>query len=174
MNQPKDRAALADVCNAHGVKNAVEVGTDRAAFAVAFLERFAGWKLFCIDPWTEYDHMPFDREADYLTAVMRLAPFVDRVRIIRATSEGGRDALRSMGIRPEFVYIDGDHKRDAVANDLTMWWELLAPRGILAGHDYLPRGNRVRDTVDAFAASNRLAIHTTRDSPPSWYTFKGA
>lgn len=44
------------------------------------------------------------------------------------------------------VFIDGEHSPVAVMADLISWWPLVAPGGILAGHDYV---NEVRETVDA-------------------------
>lgn len=35
----------------------------------------------------------------------------------------------------QFVFIDGDHNRDAVAADIAAWRPKIAPEGCLAGHD---------------------------------------
>lgn len=55
--------------------------------------------------------------------------------------------------RPEFVFIDGDHRYNAVYQDLCDWWDLLAPGGHLAGHDYLDHKHcpEVKPAVDDWA-----------------------
>ena len=36
----------------------------------------------------------------------------------------------------DFVFIDGDHKYDAVCEDIRAWLPKVKPGGLLAGHDY--------------------------------------
>ena len=36
----------------------------------------------------------------------------------------------------DFVYIDADHRYEAVLNDMHCWWNKVKPGGILGGHDY--------------------------------------
>ncbi len=36
----------------------------------------------------------------------------------------------------DFVFVDGDHRRESVLADLGAWWPKVRPGGTLAGHDY--------------------------------------
>jgi predicted O-methyltransferase YrrM len=40
--------------------------------------------------------------------------------------------------RPLFVFVDGDHRYEAVCRDIRNYYPLLAPGGIIAFHDWLP------------------------------------
>jgi predicted O-methyltransferase YrrM len=40
-------------------------------------------------------------------------------------------------IVPDMVFIDGSHLYDDVKRDITYWWQRLAPKGLLCGHDYI-------------------------------------
>jgi len=82
----KTRREFADLCNARGIVRAIEVGTDRGLFAESFLNRWDGEILVCVDNWTPYHEMPYDRTADLLMAVTLLAPFRTRIKIARGES----------------------------------------------------------------------------------------
>jgi ubiquinone/menaquinone biosynthesis C-methylase UbiE/predicted O-methyltransferase YrrM/glycosyltransferase involved in cell wall biosynthesis len=53
-------------------------------------------------------------------AAARLAPLFERNRL------------------PEFIFIDGDHSYEGVHRDISAYYPLLAPGGIMMFHDYLP------------------------------------
>lgn len=169
------RAQFADLCNTRGIQRAVEVGTDRGFFAAPFLERWRGEVLVCVDPWAPYPGMPFDRQADLMMATLLLAPFRERVRMVRLS---GRDAAALLADSPfhspGFVYIDAAHDEASVREDLATWWPLVVPGGILAGHDYMPEAVGVRSAVDAFVAAQGLDLHLTDDltESRSWWIVK--
>jgi hypothetical protein len=56
------------------------------------------------------------------------------------------------------VFLDGSHDGASVAADLEAWSTRLAPTGILAGHDYAPKYDGLRDAVDAFAARHSHVV----------------
>lgn len=45
-------------------------------------------------------------------------------------------ATATIAHTPDFVFIDGSHDEDSVRRDVTRWHPQVAPRGIMAGHDY--------------------------------------
>ena len=49
------------------------------------------------------------------------------------------DILPNLDKQFDFIYIDGAHDYDSVKQDIELALPLLKPRGILAGHDYLPQ-----------------------------------
>jgi hypothetical protein len=63
----------------------------------------------------------------------------ERVRPIRATSVKAWSVLVDElppGRGVDLVFVDGDHRREAVAHDIAIYRELVRAGGILAGHDY--------------------------------------
>ena len=163
------------LCNARGLMfgRAVEIGTDRGEFATAFLDTWRGGTLYCVDPWQAYKDETIvheDRDADYRTALLRLAPYGWRARILRMTS---MEAIRRTKSPVVFVYIDGDHATESVVNDCRAWWRRLEGNGILAGHDV--RSPSVKAGVRKFARGidrQRIWRTTCPLGAPSWYLYK--
>lgn len=163
----KSRSEFAVLCNSRRLHLAVEVGTDCGDFACQFLSQWNGHRLWCVDPYEPYQHMNYDRISDLMFAVVRLAPYVPRVKIYRAPSvEAARKVNAPIPIG--FVYIDGAHDPDSIAADIDAWWPRVASGGILAGHDF--DSQVVRKAVESFAQG--MTINVTQDSPPSWYVEK--
>lgn len=171
------------LCDWRGLSRAVEVGTDRGAFARTFLDRWHGHTLWCIDPYAVYPEMPWDRTPDLMCASRLLAGEPDRVRIVRTTGAAFLESVEGEKVRSvdptadrfevEFVYIDGAHDYESVKADLAAWWDALSWRGILAGHDYHPALPGVVQAVNEFAAHHDLAVYVTSDDQfPSWYVYK--
>ncbi len=52
---------------------------------------------------------------------------------VQLNNEFSRD-----GILPELIFVDGDHTYEGIYNDITNYYPLLAPGGIMLFHDYLP------------------------------------
>jgi hypothetical protein len=77
--------------------------------------------------------------------------------------------LSLRGVRAELIYLDGSHEEEDVAADLTNYWDLLAPGGILFGDDYSWTG--VQMAVDRFAGHQRL---TTEHLADKWLLQKPA
>ena len=142
------RNDLAHLLNAKGLLGqAVEIGTHRGAYAGQLLERWQGQTLWCVDPWgippgcesqmKFYDPGGRTREDDY-KEVQRLARKHPRLRPLRAVSAVAVETFTDGTL--DFVFVDGDHRRQAVADDLRLWWPKLRPGGILAGHDIVMLG----------------------------------
>lgn len=179
--------------------NAVEVGTHRGEFAHTLLHNWPG-HLTCVDPWSIPDGygdqarlLPslggngFDRWADYRECRDRLNGFGDRVsyRVLTSVEAAPHFVDESL----DFVYVDGDHRKEQVALDLELWWPKLKPGGVLAGHDYVTLndptgypGIGVREAVDEFVqfrnvpgTYEQLTVFVVReftDQPWSWYLVK--
>lgn len=167
------RHDFALLCNARGYKDAVEIGTDQGVFARQFLDRFNGHWLLCVDPYRPHHEFPYDRTIDAMVAVQALAPHLGRFRFVRMKSIEAVPVVRSF-VSPEFVYIDGSHEEDDVTADLTAWWDVLPPHGMIAGHDYDPAHPGVVAAVDRFARERDCVVRLTQetDFPPSWYIYR--
>lgn len=158
------RADFAALCDAKGLKTAIEIGTDRGVFAREFLDRWHGEMLYCVDPYVAYPEMQWDRSGDLMLAVAHLTPHAPRVRFIMATSvraagyfENGEPLPTHVG----FIYIDGSHHREEVSKDLAVWWPRLLPGGVFAGDDFQMAS--VRNAVTDFAQEQGLPISLISD-----------
>lgn len=165
------RSQFGDLCNRHHLLGrAVEVGVDKAAFAVQFLKSWKGNRMNLIDPWAPLPECPEivrERESDYQLALAALAPFNWRVEIRRCTSE---EAARQCTAPLSFVHLDANKSQTAA--DIALWWPHIVHGGILAGHDVGPEYPEVLRAVREFACKESLTVYLTRDVPKAWYCYK--
>lgn len=171
------RGHFADLCNRRRLlRHAVEIGTERAAFATTFLETWKGDKLLCIDPWQNelpgYPEMHWDRAPDLHIAMNALARHNWRVQVFRGTSE---EVIRKkiVGWPIDFLYIDGNHEYDYVRQDIELFWPHVAENGIMAGHDYDVKLEGVVRAVNEFAEQHNVNVYLTHEPRfKSWYVHK--
>lgn len=174
------RMRLADLCNALGITDAVEIGTHQGFFAREFMERFNG-SIVLVDPWDTcekglnglfYPYFSAEtttREADMEIAISKMAKFGSRVVFVRSTGDEALQHFRDESVG--FVYIDGLHDYESVYNDIWKWWEKVSPGGVLAGHDYFEDLPDVIKAVDDFLSlcQPEMSLSITSDYPPSWW-----
>lgn len=171
------RRDLCGLFRSMGYTRGVEVGVWSGRFSKVLCESIPGLELTCVDPWqsyAEYREPKNDQsllDAAYLEACERLIPF--RCTVMRMTSV---DAARLVPDRSvDFVYIDGNHTREFVLQDLAAWTPKVRCGGIVAGHDYhlLPRQPfiQVREAVDAFASDHGIepVFVLAADKSPSYF-----
>jgi hypothetical protein len=124
-----------------------------------------------VDPWTEYQvHSQARCDRRYAAAVERLAPY--NVSIVKKTSlEASLDVADGS---LDFVYIDGDHRFDAVMLDILLWEPKVRVGGIVAGHDWYAfwQSGVVQAVLAYTAAHNIGAWYITKDREPSWLWVK--
>jgi predicted O-methyltransferase YrrM len=175
----KRRQDISQLLNSLGlIGEAVEVGTHVGWFAAAFLRGWKGRMLHCIDPWItnmpDYADMVNDRpdrEADMRAAIKTLSRFPGRTNIIRATSEDASKQFDDKSL--DCVYIDGNHGRKYVEQDIDLWLPKLHAGGVLSGHDFSGVWESEIKPVVV-----RAAIHLDADLfvipafDSSWYLFK--
>lgn len=180
------RDQLPDLLNAMGLYgHGVEVGTDLGYYAERLLNQWHGTTLTCVDPWchmpdyhdiTNRDDAGF--EGVYKSVCAKFKPFGRKSVILRTTS------LEAAGRFPDryfdFVYLDANHSRQAVTEDLNLWYPKVKPGGILAGHDYVPDGVHnnsefgVQSAVNEFQAEYNLGrCYLTDEFYSSWLFFVG-
>ena len=147
-------------------KLVVEVGSWKGASAAHMAKLMKvhceqGAKLICIDTWLgspEHFLAPFLGEDPdwrgslrmkngypqlYYTFLCNMVrQKVDDVVIpLPQPSINGALILRELGLRPDVVYIDGDHEYGSVLADLRAFWPLLSDDGILIGDDFIGHDN---------------------------------
>lgn len=115
----------------------VEVGVCQGIFSEWILQHWHGPLLYLVDPWTDlpgYRDLPYDHEANYHETLTRMLPFVGRYLILRKTSLEAASQFEDGSL--DFVYLDGDHRYEAVRADLEAWYPKVRRGGMLAGDDY--------------------------------------
>lgn len=169
------RVDFPQLCDARGIKFAVEIGVEQGVYAAQFLKHWHGESLILVDDYGDHEENPGDRTFDMLTAALALAPHHGRYRFIRLPSVEAAARfpayMRSWG--PRFFYLDAAHDFDNVWRDLNAWWPLVPEDGILAGHDFDNSHPGVVQAVTAFAQREQLRVYlTTNDGLPSWYVYR--
>jgi hypothetical protein len=67
---------------------------------------------------------------------------------------------------PEYIYLDASHEYRDVKNDIELWWQVLAPGGVMLGDDYdTSYWPGVVKAVDEFIADHGLNLGT---DGPTW------
>lgn len=171
-----------------------EIGTHRGDFAVTLLSRWKGF-LHLVDPWgpvSGYEDQAVglkqiwgtdgNRDHDLAFCREQLRHYTQRYKVHRTVSL--KASLEFADNSLDFVYLDADHRREMVTQDLRVWWGKIKPRGVLAGHDFLcpgePNGGWAKDIqppLFALATDNRLTVYmvmTDADLPWSFYLEKSA
>lgn len=139
-----------------GLTKGAEIGVGYGGHCQALLEYRGIDSLIGVDPYAHRDGCDDatnlsqnDLDRVYHRALDRLAKYGRRFELIRETSASA--AMRVENDSLDFVYIDGDHTYDAVANDLGLWFDKVQDGGIIAGHDYNnPELPGVQQAVDGF------------------------
>jgi hypothetical protein len=112
-----------------------------------------------LDRYAEYfggpltEQSTFDRLHEAVVARFAGEP---AVRIIRAPTAAGRDALRqelAAGAMLDLVYVDASHQYETVLDDLLMYAELLAPDGALQLNDCCHSEAGVRQNLGVLEAA---------------------
>ena len=139
------RQAFARLLAQRGYTFGVEVGVERGVHAKGLCQRIPGLTLYCIDPWRcvpgYRDHVPQERlDSFYEETRKRLAPYTPYI-----WREASLDAVGFFKeYEVDFVYLDGDHRPEAVRADVEAWLPKVRPGGALCGHDY----DEVAESID--------------------------
>lgn len=150
----------------------VEIGVDLGVNAKSIMETMPGMaRLYLVDPYTVYEKRPsIDQlQSRQNRAVKYLRPHSNKILWFFGPSS---EAVRLIPEAPHLVYVDGNHAKDSVLLDVTMWFSKLLPGGVLCGHDF--HLSEVRSVVTAFAEEEKLKLWVSRQSPQNdwWLTKK--
>jgi hypothetical protein len=121
----------------------VEVGTFEGYNAVNVFKYCNIDKLYCVDPFVPYVDIvgglgKFSQEAfDAIhdKVVKRIKP---NGEVIRKASLDAVGDFTDNSL--DFVYLDGDHSRQNVLNEINSWLTKIKVGGVLGGHDHSENG----------------------------------
>ena len=99
-----------------------------------------------------------EHRANYQETLSRVAPFRDRVEIVVARSVDA--AARYRDGHFHLVFIDADHTKQAVLDDIAAWYPKVCAGGILSGHDY--GVHQVKPAVDEWIEQTGLQLNLGR------------
>ena len=180
----KTRYNIGFVLNKMGLTGlGVEVGVAFGENAEIILDTCNLKALWLVDSW---DYVPNENPKGYADAIKdwdgcleyckaKLKRFGLRAVICQDTSVERAKCFDDNSI--DFVYIDANHMRPYIDNDLKVWFDKVKVGGIFGGHDY-HMVNRpdyvceVKAAVDEFFEGKGYTLHITDDSDPSWYIIK--
>lgn len=133
----------------HPARKAIEIGSWRGESTHIFAScgLFRGG-ITCIDPWVDNHHYSrFMSENETMSDIRKdfetncrlyLKPNNHcSVRVIRDYSQFCYDEFDDNSV--DFIYIDGDHAKECVAQDIEKYLPKLKKGGVIAGHDYEKR-----------------------------------
>jgi predicted O-methyltransferase YrrM len=104
-----------------------EVGVESGCHAVEFLTEWPEiTACHLIDTWED--------EQIYKRVEKIMQPWRDKVTLHRCSSIEGVTKFNDEYF--DFIYIDADHRYEAVKFDIAYWYNKVKVRGVIAGHDY--------------------------------------
>jgi hypothetical protein len=119
----------------------VEVGVLEGFNAELALQFIDFKKYYMVDPYKEYVDSAIinlnglkqaDWDEIYQKVVDKFSSYKN-AQIIRQTSEEVSKCFRDESVN--FVYIDADHTKKSVLNDITYWYSKVKSGGYICGHD---------------------------------------
>jgi predicted O-methyltransferase YrrM len=138
----------------------VEVGSFRGRSARALADHTRG-VVWCVDPWDGV-YLRDDgavhtkiNTAVYPEFCANLRDHIDVGRVVPVKAKSLDEhtielLIVDLGDGADLVFLDGDHRRSVVLEEINVYRSLVRPGGILAGHDYTHADwPGVREAVDA-------------------------
>jgi len=122
----------------HQPRVCVELGTWQGASAIPVARAIRRWggTVTCIDTWAGDIHEATSAQPWMLVSCARNiieAGVGASVRLIPATT---REAAATWTTPIDYLYIDADHRYEAVRADLHAWLPWMKPGGLIVGDDY--------------------------------------
>lgn len=137
-----------------------EIGIGEGIHASFFLSELNIDFVYLIDPHTVYKDERLMLKLEIIRgwekkAHARLDKHKHKIKWIK---EKSADATRFIADNSlDFVYIDGNHTYESVAEDIFLYYPKVKKGGLLSGHDY--DYESVRQAVDEFVSKENLKLH---------------
>ena len=154
-----------------GYTEGAEVGVASGRNALALFNAIPGLHLFLVDPYRAYfrysQELCDKRFEDMKSKMKDRNATILRMPSLEAAAEVADGSL-------DFVYIDGDHRFDAVMTDIITWVPKVRRGGIVSGHDFYNFYQAgVVDAVMAYTRAHRINdYYITWEKEASWLWVK--
>jgi predicted O-methyltransferase YrrM len=119
----------------------VEIGVGFGGMSIWLTRHYPNLRMICVDPYVVYD--PEDMTSRIMSRGDEVHRYVlwrfgieqhDRLDLWRETSE--QAAARVEDGSQDFVFLDADHRYEAIAADIDRWRRKVRPGGMICGHDF--------------------------------------
>lgn len=129
-----------------------EIGTEYGINARDILEKYDIKTLYLVDPYCLYISVSGNVAGEESEEVRKIAhnylkDFEDKIVWVR---EFSWNAVNLIPNNLDFVYIDGDHRKETVEKDIKLYYPKVRKSGLVAGHDYDSRAPGVVSAVNEF------------------------
>jgi len=162
----------------------IEVGSWKGASAVRLAELLKTigkppeTQLICVDTWLGSDQHWLLRDAPDMFPAMKLKwgrpqlyeQFLANVILNRhtdiivpfpASASAAAKFMLAKGMIADAIYLDADHSYDEVMADLTSYWKIVRPGGVVFGDDYILGWIGVVRAVHDFADRHGCRLDTS-------------
>jgi hypothetical protein len=145
-----DTCVLLHLVRARAPATFLEIGTHLGYTTRILAEKFPAMRITTVDPGDRVpaDHRPPNQHGEYLPQdqIGMLVAGAPNVTVVRKTFAQYCAEDRA-GQRFDFIFVDGDHRYDAVLEDSRLALDCVRPGGVVAWHDY----NNVQDVNRALS-----------------------
>ena len=148
-----------------------EIGVWRGNHAKTLQNQLDMEKMYVIDPYDAYkDYEESKSEVEKMrdakkTAYDKLEPY-DNIEWVELYSH---QAAQQIDDQLDYVYIDGNHKYEYVKRDIELFYELVKPGGIVAGHDFSTGWPGVIQAVMEFSDEEEVEVNTELHGSDWWF-----
>lgn len=177
---------LANLINERKYTSVLEIGVAYGGHAQNILEKCPNVQYIGVDPYqARYDtndYLDLDvhrimggRDIQHSMDMMhdrvllRLSPYEDRCKIMRQHSWEAAPYIEDGSL--DCVFIDGDHREEAVKRDLELYWPKVKKGGVMAGDDLQIKSVEV--SVVRFGAAKGLKMFRLyKEGRPTHWAFE--
>lgn len=126
----------------------VEIGTNAGDLTKTLLRDIPNLrKLITVDPWKYFEGEQFEagntqeyHEQQKAAALHKIKEFGSRVKVVQETSDRAFEVILNVGVKIDFIWIDGHHTKEQVEKDIASGLEVLLKGKktptLIGGHDY--------------------------------------
>ena len=150
-----------------------EIGIGEGRHASFFLLELDIDFVFLIDPHTAYKDERLIRKLEIIKewekkAHIRLDRYEHKIKWMKEKSVDAAKHIANNSL--DFVYIDGNHTYESVAEDIFSYYPKVKKGGLLSGHDYEYKS--VKKAVDEFVSKQKLKLYI-EDMGPGQFSGEG-
>jgi len=157
----------------------IEVGSWKGASAIhmAALVRARGIvaEILCVDTWLGGVHTWTERYGANFIPMRYGRPLVYEQFLANVIHSGhtgtivpfpvdsvtGAMFATRMELQADAIYLDAGHDYEHVWSDITGWWPIVRPGGVMFGDDYHPHWHGLISAVNKFADANKVMVRKT-------------